>query len=171
MNCELRAVEPEDVDRLYRWENDPQNWLTSVNLAPMSRFKLWSYANNYDANPLASKQLTLMLTAEEETVGYVELYDISPRDGRAMCGIFIAPEFRRKGYGTTALSLLWDYCTASLGLRLLAAEVAADNLPSADLFLKAGFNQSGVRPRWFKHRGSLVDAILLQREQVGNHEG
>lgn len=171
MTLELRAVEPEDVDRLYHWENDPENWLTSVNLAPLSRFKLWEYANNYDANPFAAKQLTLIINVDEKPVGYVELYDVSARDGRSMCGIYIDSEHRRKGYAVAALKELWRYCVDSLGLRLLGAEVAADNLPSCDLFLKAEFQQTGVRPRWFRHGRSLVDAILFQREQVGHNEG
>lgn len=171
MNCQLRAVEPQDVDRLYHWENDADNRLTSVNLAPLSRFQLWEYANNYNANPLLSKQLTLIIETDNEPVGYVELYDISPRDQRAMCGVYIDSAHRRKGYATKALELLWDYTISSLGFRMLGAEVAANNLPSADMFLKAGFIQVGLRPRWFRHRGSLIDAILLQREQVGNHEG
>lgn len=170
MNCELRAVEPEDVDRLYRWENDPENWLTSVNLAPLSRFQLWEYANNYDANPFASKQLTLIVDADGESVGYVELYDVSARDSRAMCGIYIAPGHRKKGYALSALASLWEYCHNSLRLSILGAEIAADNLPSVSLFAKAGFIQTGVRPRWFRRGDSAVDALLFQREQVGHDE-
>ena len=33
----LRAVEPEDVEAMYRWENDPAVWRVSGTLAPFSR--------------------------------------------------------------------------------------------------------------------------------------
>lgn len=171
MKCALRAVEPEDVDLLYRWENDPENRMTSVNLAPLSRFQLWEYANNYDANPLSSKQLTMMVDVDEATVGYVELYDISPRDGRAMCGIYITPAQRKKGWGTLALRQLWAYIVQSAGMRMLAAEVAADNEASVRLFKAAGFKEIARLPHWFRHCGSAVDAILFQREEIGHHEG
>lgn len=166
----LRAVEPEDVDCLYRWENDPGNWLTSVSIAPMSRFQLWEYARKYDANPFANRQLTLIIMADEQAVGYVELYDISARDGRGMVGIYIAPEHRRKGYGEQSLQRLRQYCGESLGMRMLGAETAADNHSATALFLKAGFKQTGLRPRWYRRGESTVDAILFQREEVGNHE-
>lgn len=173
MNCALRAVEPEDVDRLYRWENDPENWLTSVNLAPMSRFQLWEYANSYDANPFSAKQLTLIIAAgdDETAVGYVELYDVSAPHGRGMAGIYIAPEFRGKGYGTTALEKLWIYCRDSLHFRVLGAEVASDNLSAINLFKKAGFVETARRPRWFVRGDAAVDALLFQREEVGNNKG
>jgi len=36
----LRALEPEDLELLYEWENDMANWLISNTLAPFSRFTL-----------------------------------------------------------------------------------------------------------------------------------
>ena len=45
----LRALEPVDVDTLYRWENDPAVWGVGLTIAPYSRKQLWDYVNNYDA--------------------------------------------------------------------------------------------------------------------------
>lgn len=42
----LRALEPIDVDTLYRWENDPAVWGVGLTLAPYSRKQLWDYVNN-----------------------------------------------------------------------------------------------------------------------------
>ena len=48
----LRAPEPEDVDRLFLWENDSEDGLHGHwARAPLSRFQIWEYVNSYDANP------------------------------------------------------------------------------------------------------------------------
>ena len=36
----LRALEPEDIDILYRWENDPKVWKVSGTVAPFSKYIL-----------------------------------------------------------------------------------------------------------------------------------
>ena len=33
----LRAIEPEDLDDLYRWENDSSLWIYGCTIAPFSR--------------------------------------------------------------------------------------------------------------------------------------
>ena len=57
----LRALEPEDVYRMYIWENDPGMWPFGGTRAPLSRHQLWEYATNYDANPFAAGQLRLII--------------------------------------------------------------------------------------------------------------
>lgn len=170
-HLKLRAVEPEDVDRLFRWENDPENWLTSCNLAPMSRFQVWEYVKSYDSNPFFTNQLLLIISVAEEPVGYVELYDLSARHSRGMLGIYIAPDRRGSGYGSKAIEMLLRYSRDSLGLRLLGAETAADNPSAVGLFQKAGFSLTGRRPGWYRRGNSAVDALLFQREQIGHNEG
>ena len=39
----LRAPEPEDLELLYKWENDTSLWLAGNTRAPYSRFQLKQY--------------------------------------------------------------------------------------------------------------------------------
>ena len=39
----LRAMEPRDVDLLYRWENDPEVWKVSDTMVPFSKFTLQEF--------------------------------------------------------------------------------------------------------------------------------
>ena len=39
----LRALEPTDLDILYKWENDTALWVVSDTVAPYSREALWQY--------------------------------------------------------------------------------------------------------------------------------
>ena len=42
----LRAIEPEDLDLLYRIENDNELWAVGVTNVPYSRYVLHSYLSN-----------------------------------------------------------------------------------------------------------------------------
>lgn len=190
----LRALEPEDVDRLYIWENDRDMWPFGGTSAPLSRHQLWEYATNYDANPFAAGQLRLIIehaTAPDNAIpqssqssqytqssqnsqnsqsslipcGIIDLYDIDPVNSRAMVGIMVAPQWRSRGIATRALELVGEYCRDILGLATIASEVASDNLPSIRLFGgKAGYRQVGERPSWYRRRERFVSALLFQKQ-------
>ena len=107
----LRALEPEDLDLLYAWENDTSLWEFGSTLVPYSRYVLKAYLEHADADIYAQKQLRLMivLKASGETVGTVDLFDFDPRHRRAGVGILVDPAHQRKGIGKEALSLLTAY--------------------------------------------------------------
>lgn len=173
----LRALEPEDVDKLYLWENNKEVWPYGTTRAPLSRHQLWAYATNYDANPFAAGQLRLMIDITVEShdcasasssntvsCGTIDLYDIDPVNSRTMVGIMIAPQWRKKGIGSKALKLVDDYCRDTLGLTLIASEVASDNHPSIRLFKdKAQYQHVGIRPDWLRRGNSFISALLFQK--------
>ena len=76
-NIRLRAVEPEDLDRLYAWENNPLLWDAGNTRNPYSRFILKQYILNSDKDIYETKQLRLMMdnVLTGETVGTVDLFD------------------------------------------------------------------------------------------------
>lgn len=159
----LRAPEPSDLDCLYIWENTPEIRRHGCMHAPLSRHQLWEYIQTYDANPLRSGQLRLMVIAGDRPVGAVDLYDVDPCNRNALVGIMIAPEFQRRGYGQMALDLLSDYCRADLGLNQLAAVVSGENIASVALFQSAGFTECGCFRNWLrKSDNSFADAIIFQ---------
>ncbi len=168
----LRAVEPSDVDRLYLWENDRKIWPFGGTRAPMSRHQLWEYASNYDANPFSAGQLRLMIEVATDdgddkgiaTCGVLDLYDIDPVNSRTMVGIMVAPQWRGRGIAARALKAAGEYCRDTLALATIAAEVAADNLPSIKLFgEKAGYSAVGRRPSWYRRADRFADAVLFQK--------
>lgn len=42
----LRAMEPEDIEILYRWENDTDIWKVSNTIAPFSKYVLRQFIEN-----------------------------------------------------------------------------------------------------------------------------
>lgn len=158
----LRAMEPTDIDTLYIWENDPLLWPYGDRRAPLSRLQLTEYVNNYNANPFADGQLRLMISAEDKTVGAVDIFEVDAVNRRAGVGIMVAKRYQGHGYARAALNALMHYCRECLGLTQLWCVVAVDNEPSMRLFLSAGFKESGRLSHWLLSPSGATDAAFLQ---------
>ena len=63
----LRAMEPEDLDLLYRIENDVKLWHVSTTNVPYSRFTLHEYIANSTGDIYVDRQVRLMI--ENAVVG------------------------------------------------------------------------------------------------------
>lgn len=160
----LRALEPIDVDTLYRWENDPAVWGVGSTLAPYSRKQLWDYIDSYDGDIFVAGQLRLMIELPTgETIGTADLYDFDAVNSRCAVGILIAPPYRRQGHGLAALVALADYCRTRLSLHQLYSIAGADNTASRALFERAGYTISGRLRSWLRSANTYTDAYLYQK--------
>ena len=161
----LRALEPTDLDVLYRWENDVDLWHTSATITPFSRKQLWDYIENYDGDIFRTRQLRLMIEeiSSKDVIGTIDLYDFDPINSRANVGILIDKDYQGKGYGKMALNLLENYCREYISINQLVATVATDNIQSLSLFHVLDYNEVGVMKSWLKRGTKFIDAILLQK--------
>lgn len=161
----LRAIEPEDLELLYRWENNSSWWIISNTVAPFSRYTLKRYIRNSHKNIYETGQLRLMieLIKEKQTIGTIDIFDFDPFHKRAGIGILIAvEEQRRKGYATMALECLSDYCFRTLQLHQLWCNILANNRESIELFTKQGFVQIGIKKDWVKTAEGYLDEYMFQ---------
>lgn len=145
--CSLRAVEPQDLELLCRWENDPSLWTVSGTIEPFSHYSIEQFIQEQQAGIYRCGQLRLMIDdTAGETIGAIDLFDFEPQHERAGVGILVYdPAQRGKGYGAEALALLEEYARTVLRLRQLWCNVLADNVPSLTLFERAGFRRVGVK--------------------------
>lgn len=164
----LRSLEPEDVDLLYRWENNMEIWELSNTRSPFSRHILAEYIKHSARDIYATKQLRLIIENwERHPVGAVDLFDFDPYHMRAGVGILIHnKEDRNKGYASDTLSALAEYAVGSLGLKQLYANIGADNEVSIKLFEKAGFIRNGVKKYWLKTSAGWKDEYFFQKIMV-----
>ncbi len=161
----LRALEPSDVDTLYRWENDPEVRRVSNSSVPYSHKILTDYVNSI-TDIYADKQLRLLIERTENPtpLGAVDLYDCDFKNRRAGVGILIGdPAERGRGIGTQTLELLLPYAFGTLGFHQLYCQVAVDNKPSLLLFEKFGFERVGVKRDWNLTDGAFVDEVFMQK--------
>ena len=160
----LRAPEEGDVDRLFFWENDRSLLESLATAAPVSRYQVWEYIRNYNADPFASGELRLMIcdSAADNVVGYVDLFGFDAVNRRSGIGIYIDEDFRKRGYASEALRLIGQYAHETLGIHQLWAIIAVDNNTSIDLFTAAGFKPSGKLRSWIRRGMSYSDALVFQ---------
>lgn len=160
----LRALEPTDLDTLYRWENDTALWAVSDTTAPYSRETLWHYLEGYTGDIYAQRQLRLMITlsADGTPVGTIDFLNFDPLNNRAELGLFIASDYRGQGLGRQALDLLTAYARDHIGLRQLYVFIALDNEVCLKLFEDYGYSRVGVLKSWVKRGSTYRDVALLQ---------
>ena len=171
---QLRALEPSDLDQLYRWENDSSIWSVSGTLAPFSKFVLEQYLASSHQDIYSNKQLRLIidltindeegeLEDESRSIGCIDLFDFDPKNRKAGVGILIADSADRgKGYATEALNLLVDYGFDVLDLHQIYSNVRVDNESSVALFKKIGFEITGLKQDWILDGGRWYDEYTMQ---------
>ena len=163
----LRALEPEDIDDLYKWENNTDVWRVSNTLVPFSKYILKKYIESSHLDIYQTKQLRLMIVVNDndntKTIGTIDLFDFDPYHNRAGVGILIGDNNERnKGYASKALSKLIEYCFETLKLNQLYCNIAEDNQISLKLFGKHGFEIIGLKKQWLKYSNGYNNEYLLQ---------
>jgi diamine N-acetyltransferase len=162
---QLRAIEPNDIDPIYKWENDTSIWNLSNTLTPFSRFVIKQFIDNSHLDIFQSKQLRLMIDKinTKESIGTIDLFDFDPLHKRAGIGILIAnKENRSKGYASEALDLLINYCFTNLQLHQLYCNITTDNIDSIKLFKKKEFQEVGVKKDWLIFDTETKDEAMYQ---------
>lgn len=169
----LRALEPTDLNQLYKWENDSTIWSVSGTLVPFSKFVLEEFVTQVHQDIYTNKQLRLMIDLkyfdeadEDETtrsIGCVDLFDFDPKNKRAGIGILIADKADRgRGYATEALHLIMDYGFEVLDLHQIYSNIRVENESSVALFKRAGFEVTGLKQDWIYEQGKFYDEYTLQ---------
>ena len=160
----LRAVEPEDLDLLYRIENDAELWGLGVTSVPYSRYMLHEYVANSSGDIYADKQVRLVIEdGERNTVGLVDLTNFDPKHLRAEAGLVIEKPMRRRGYGCAAVDMLHRYARSILHLHQVYAVIAAGNAAALALFQGLGYEASARLRQWMCDGDGYQDAIVMQR--------
>jgi diamine N-acetyltransferase len=160
----LRALEPEDLDALYTWENDSALWRYGATLTPYSKFALREYIVCSTQDLFQTHQLRLMIEEKATglAIGTIDLYDFDPMNLRAGIGILLDAGSRMQGFGSQALLLMKEYAFRFLLLNQLYAYVPQSNAPSYRLFRKSGYKESGLLRSWIKTENGFTDAYFMQ---------
>jgi ribosomal-protein-alanine N-acetyltransferase len=159
----LREIRLSDAnENYYRWMNDPE-----VTRFLESRF----YPNSMESlqNYVLEKSRTadnvflgIFLKEDDRHIGNIKLGPINWIHRFGDVGVIIGEkDCWGRGYATEAIQLLTEHAFRRLNLNRLTAGCYATNVGSARAFLKAGWHQEAVRPRYFYSDGDYVDLVLL----------
>ena len=162
----LRALEPEDLEILYAWENNESLWQYGQTLQPFSKDVLKKYLSTVHLDIFETKQVRFTVETLESPltpIGLIDLFDFDAQNLRAGIGILIGEEnYRQKGYGKDALATLCSYAFKTLLLNQLYCSVRESNKSAVKLFTSAGFRQTGIRKNWLKLRAGWEDELFFQ---------
>ena len=159
----LRAIEPEDLDMLYRIENDRKLWNVGASNVPYSRYTLHDYIANASDDIYVDRQVRMMIeNAQGDVVGIIDVVNFDPSNCRAEVGLIILDAYRRHGYGSSALSQIAEYALNVLHLHQLFAFVDVKNEASRSLFLNMGYQETARIKDWLYDGREYHDAIMMQ---------
>lgn len=159
----LRALEPEDAEKLYEWVHDPEvgRWMTNGH--PRSLAQVRKRAEERPVNTYDSVVLGIEARGQR-LIGVVDLRDAEPEIGEAELDIYIGdPEFRNGGgYGTEALRLMCRYGFNNMRLHQITLWVVAENELARHVYRKVGFVEEGRhREAFVAQDGTRHDMILM----------
>lgn len=160
----LRALEPEDVDLLYKWENNPEVWLISNTVSPYSKFTLMELVKVSTQDIFTAKQLRLMLDENRthQTIGVLDIFEFDACHGRAGLGILIEKTCRQQGFAEEAIRLVTQYLFKHLHLHQIFCHVLNHNQAAIALFQKVGFTVAGCKKEWIRTSDGYEDVIFMQ---------
>ena len=160
----LRALEPEDIESMYKWENDQTLWTSSYAHVPFSKHVLTQYIIESQRQDIhVAKQLRLVIEDNGQAVGCIDLCNLDFFNHRGEISILINKDFRNKNYATSAITALCTYAKEHLQMHQLFAEILTENAASLRVFEKCGFSHSGVKKDWILQNGEYKDVALYQK--------
>ena len=162
--CNLRLLEPSDLEFLERIENDTRLWKYSNTTKPFSNEVLKIYIQNAKQDIVdAGQQRFVIVDSDSNKLGLIDLFDYEPKHARAAVGVVIVEEYRGRGYAKEALQLLEEKAIQKLNLHQLYAGVSIENTPSRTLFKAAGYIETAVKKDWSYYENQFHDEIIVQK--------
>lgn len=140
-------------------------WDVSSFSTPYSKYVLKQYIvdNKYDVFADQQLRLVIELNENKKAIGTVDITDLSIQHLRGMIGIAVLREYRQKGIGKRALTLLCEYALNFLHFHQVYAYIATDNEASLSLFQSCGFQQTGIMKEWLHIGDTWIDVALMQK--------
>ncbi|PTL32560.1 GNAT family N-acetyltransferase [Prevotella sp. oral taxon 376] len=158
----FRALEPEDLDMLYKIENDGALWRVGNTNVPYSRYALHDYIAHASNDIYTDKQVRLMIEdAEGHPVGILDLVDFNPKHLRAEVGIVVESRYRHQGLATAALREAIEYSRRVLHLHQIYAVVDMENEEALALFRKQNFTGDTILKHWLFDGKRYHDALMM----------
>ena len=161
----LRAVERDDVEVLAGWAQDYDTW-PQVTDKPYVPKTVADTLRAFDAEGsedyrATGKHVPFAITAADQLVGGVALWDIDLHNRCGHLGISLGPDFRGLGYGSDACRVLLRYAFVDRGLHRVQLEVLADNTTALTSYRAVGFVEEGRMRESAWVTGAFVDEVYM----------
>jgi RimJ/RimL family protein N-acetyltransferase len=157
----IRPITLDDVSPRYvDWLRDPEvNQYLETRHSEQTLESVAAFVRSILATP-DQHLFAICMMPEERHVGNIKVGPIKHPHGLADVSLFIGDRGAwGQGVATAAIKLISRFAIERLGLRKLSAGVYAPNTGSAKAFLRAGYQQEGLRRRHYLMGSEMVDAL------------
>lgn len=169
----LRALEPSDLERCYRWMNDPVIVRTLKSRYPIPFQQEQAWLEEAVEHSATSRHFAIERREDRHHIGNTSLHDIDWVSRAAWFGLFIGePTAWNKGFGRDAVTTLVKFAFEEMNLHKLRINVFDYNEKAKHLLGSLGFVQEGRLERDFYKEGAWQDIVILSifRDGVKNEE-
>jgi RimJ/RimL family protein N-acetyltransferase len=157
----LRPIEMRDLEKFYRWFNDPNVRNLLLLPFPITRMSEKEFIGR--ATRLKDGVvLSIIVRKGDRLIGNVSLFKIDPVGRKAELGVAIADlSMVRKGYGTETMGLVLDYAFGTLNLHRVWLNVHDFNSRARKAYRSLGFVEEGRLRESSYCDGEYHDDILM----------
>ena len=159
----LRAIEPGDAERAYRWVNDREvtEYLSLRYPMSMQAERDWAEAAS-KPNSYSNVGFAIEIAATGEHIGTCGLHEGGPIRRTAELGVMIgAKEHWGRGYGFDPLRTLIAFGFRDMNLRRIHLDVFAPHTRAIALYERLGFEHEGRFPASHRGRGEYLDMLRM----------
>jgi RimJ/RimL family protein N-acetyltransferase len=158
----LRAFEREDVERCYRWMNDPNIVRTLKSRYPIAFQNEIEWLDRAMHPSSDERHFAVERKDDRSHVGNASIHDIDWMSRTGWFGLFIGePSAWNRGYGSDAVHTLVRFAFEEMNLVKLRIHVFDYNERAKHVLIHHGFVEEGKLARDFYREGSYHDIVIL----------
>lgn len=167
----LRALEASDLERCYKWMNDPVIVRTLKSRYPMPFQQEAAWLEEATQSSPVARHFAIERKDDRHHIGNASLHAIDWVSRSAWFGLFIGePTAWNKGFGRDAVSTLVKFAFEEMNLQKLKINVFDYNEKAKHLLESLGFRQEGKLERDFYKEGQWQDIVILSIFREGKKE-
>jgi len=162
---DFRLLNSSDVNLLFNFNSSIQN----LEFVPRTPFKSIDEAEVLLAKfqkSMAEQTAIWWVFSEMSTgkeIGYGGLFGIDKDNHKAEIGYGFLKEFWRKGFASSAVAYMTNYCFSKLKLHRLNGLVDPENKASIRVLEKNGYTNEGIMCDYYYARDRYFDMCLLTK--------
>ena len=163
MHVRLRGIEPSDAEAFFAWNQDSRMarnldyvWVPTS----LESVKRWAEEEAIK-KPEGDAFRWVIENNDGEFVGSIDTHHCDRRTGTCEYGIAVPKEHQRRGYASEAILLVLRYFFEELRYQKVTVHVHSDNVPSAQLHERLGFQLEGRLRRMVFTRGQYSDDLVF----------
>ncbi|MFC4497164.1 GNAT family N-acetyltransferase [Streptomyces ovatisporus] len=158
----LRALEPSEAERLWRWNQDPDvmRWMKDGH--PQSLAQVRTRLEGRPPNAYGDVLFGIEVLDDAELIGLVRLRDAEPERGCAELDIYLGEkEYWGRGHATDAVRTVCRYGFGKMRLHKISLTVVTENHSAHHVYRKVGFVEEGRLRQVFRRDGEWYDMFTM----------